>query len=505
MLKSTLLVCSRIWLIFILAVPIQLYSQDVAPLVLSSSEFSSKQIQEVESGVFSFQLIEFEDYKDCNNAQTLVGKSYQVIFDANHKAIVETNPKNWGAEYGKVSIRTKDEVINVNVLFDDLVECKLLYEVEFFDNTGSLTKTIELDFYQSTTFQDSVHEIVAFNVDSYKNIILSGWVNRLSEIFFAKFDSLGNQLAFSRMAYYIPTSIFNRSDGRLCFYTLAGQFAVNFLNEDLEIDSTISLPFDVPSVYNRPLIEDSCLIVSGIKSVHLTLNKVETLNKVNIYNGSVTNIVEIIPHLNPSKGMDGFFSLDKLGPYFYFGNMHTQDAMSCLVYATNAPICTNFFTINKVHENGTVAWSKYFGGDAAYHVVHVLATQDSGCVVIVDRRDIEVQDKHDVYYVKLDKDGNVQQNYFEGLNDFLGIKELPTESANNIVLYPNPARDYVSINSDNFKRVDVKIFNLNGQLVATKIVELNSQIDISSLNQGVYLLNIFQENTLVESKKLIKY
>ena len=56
-------------------------------------------------------------------------------------------------------------------------------------------------------------------------------------------------------------------------------------------------------------------------------------------------------------------------------------------------------------------------------------------------------------------------------------------------IYPNPATSYLSLHSENISIENVKMYNLQGQIILEK--KANSQtleIDISDLNAGMYVL-----------------
>lgn len=69
-----------------------------------------------------------------------------------------------------------------------------------------------------------------------------------------------------------------------------------------------------------------------------------------------------------------------------------------------------------------------------------------------------------------------------------------------ISVYPNPAKSNIQIsNSDSFTNPSVKIFNILGKEVYASET-LNSVIDVSMLNCGIYLLNIQSENKSISVK-----
>ncbi|TDE01076.1 alpha-amylase family glycosyl hydrolase [Flavobacterium sandaracinum] len=77
------------------------------------------------------------------------------------------------------------------------------------------------------------------------------------------------------------------------------------------------------------------------------------------------------------------------------------------------------------------------------------------------------------------------------------------EKSPTIVLYPNPASDYFTLNETTSK---VQIFSITGQLV--KSFDANktagSQFSVSDLNQGLYIVKTFDENNGMKVLKLLK-
>lgn len=91
------------------------------------------------------------------------------------------------------------------------------------------------------------------------------------------------------------------------------------------------------------------------------------------------------------------------------------------------------------------------------------------------------------------------------LNDLacepLGFNNISYEE---IVISPNPAIDFISIQSLNTIRT-VTIYNSNGQVVLEKESLQNNQIDIKSLDRGIYFIHIKSINDINTTQKLVKY
>ncbi len=85
----------------------------------------------------------------------------------------------------------------------------------------------------------------------------------------------------------------------------------------------------------------------------------------------------------------------------------------------------------------------------------------------------------------------------------IGVKETNTD--NNISVYPNPAKDFVKVSTDNGQQTTVKIYNTLGMLVEE--FEMNSdeiEINVSDYKSGIYFINISNEEYNVTKKIVIE-
>lgn len=83
----------------------------------------------------------------------------------------------------------------------------------------------------------------------------------------------------------------------------------------------------------------------------------------------------------------------------------------------------------------------------------------------------------------------------------VGIKEIEKK---NILIYPNPAQDRLSISTEH--DIDsIVIYDLSGRVVMRQnLNNKNSNLNIKSLSSGTYLVQIFNKGKLLKSEKLIK-
>lgn len=83
-----------------------------------------------------------------------------------------------------------------------------------------------------------------------------------------------------------------------------------------------------------------------------------------------------------------------------------------------------------------------------------------------------------------------------------GIESI--EPFTEIRIYPNPAHDYLEITGLGYSNYSVKLFDLQGKLLKLARTSSNMKLDISQINQGVYMILLQNEDKVIGYKKLIK-
>jgi hypothetical protein len=92
--------------------------------------------------------------------------------------------------------------------------------------------------------------------------------------------------------------------------------------------------------------------------------------------------------------------------------------------------------------------------------------------------------------------------YYYGERDVSAISENPFIDIN---IYPNPVDDVISITGiDLSKPTLIKFFDLHGKLLLIQNIDENNRIDVSYLDQGLYICKINQDGRTTNHKILIK-
>jgi hypothetical protein len=72
---------------------------------------------------------------------------------------------------------------------------------------------------------------------------------------------------------------------------------------------------------------------------------------------------------------------------------------------------------------------------------------------------------------------------------------------NNISIFPNPAKNYIQIQTNGLDIEKYNIIDINGKTIKQiNSANNNNIIDISNLPNGVYILNIVTENTVINNR-----
>ena len=81
---------------------------------------------------------------------------------------------------------------------------------------------------------------------------------------------------------------------------------------------------------------------------------------------------------------------------------------------------------------------------------------------------------------------NIQRMTFGVYSSVFTTKNNP-----DLLIYPNPAQNFISINYNDIKMADVCIFTVNGiNLISIRNCKLTEDIDISTLSKGVYFIRV---------------
>jgi hypothetical protein len=75
---------------------------------------------------------------------------------------------------------------------------------------------------------------------------------------------------------------------------------------------------------------------------------------------------------------------------------------------------------------------------------------------------------------------------------------------NTFAVYPNPTNNVLNIDGVNTQNLDYTVVDVNGRVVLEGTLATNNTITTSSLSQGLYILNLVDNNSIVKTAKFVK-
>ena len=206
------------------------------------------------------------------------------------------------------------------------------------------------------------------------------------------------------------------------------------------------------------------------------------------YDMSQTNVEEMndlevavwIQDINTKEVFNGSFLYEYTGHRYPARNMEMTENADTYIVTWEAPeqgtpTGYNVYFNNELVLENTSDLSYSFAKDEEFYIVEVVALYEEGTSVGVIASDL----------------------------DGVSIQETMSEDGN-VEIYPNPARDYIKLSSNNCQLSAVRVYNYLGILVEE--IEVNSsdiEINVSDYSNGVYFIEIQTENGNVV-KKIVK-
>lgn len=75
--------------------------------------------------------------------------------------------------------------------------------------------------------------------------------------------------------------------------------------------------------------------------------------------------------------------------------------------------------------------------------------------------------------------------------------------ADNINVYPNPAKDQLFVESESDENAEIQLADLTGKVILKQNCTQSCIIQLNTLQNGIYLVNLYKQNILVSTKKIV--
>ncbi|HRG18608.1 MAG TPA: T9SS type A sorting domain-containing protein [Flavobacterium lutivivi] len=210
------------------------------------------------------------------------------------------------------------------------------------------------------------------------------------------------------------------------------------------------------------------------------------------HNGDVQWIREVPGSGGVTPGKIKSLSIDNQGNCYFGGQTR-----GTIVWNTNTTTYTQSLyediILLKYDTSGNLIWAKTAGGNAYERVDSISAAAD-GSVFLTGMATQNIQfDEHQIV-----SSGFLYYPYLAKLDTTL--LQNPTIDKDEIMLFPNPVSDVLTITFPDTESREVAVFNVLGQKIINANIHSSESIDVSSIPTGSYIVKINNGNP----QKLIK-
>ena len=209
------------------------------------------------------------------------------------------------------------------------------------------------------------------------------------------------------------------------------------------------------------------------------------------------------------EGDSGGLLIDETSNRFFVGGYVTQSVYGRNYWSyyqnTNLPIKLTNFSAKKINEFVKLNWeTKSVVGIKEFEVEKSLDGNNFLKIGFLksninnykyEFNDVNILNSNSFYRLKM--------IVIDGSFEYSEIKKVSFFSSNSIDIFPNPAKDKFTINSKVAIK-GIKLVNTFGQIVAT-FKNINTgitQLTVNDLKKGIYIMQIFFPNDLMEIKKI---
>lgn len=181
-------------------------------------------------------------------------------------------------------------------------------------------------------------------------------------------------------------------------------------------------------------------------------------------------------------------------PYTANTIVHNEECMSLIsdtlyyCFQANQNFTEGLICVVKMSIAGDIYWQKYIDIPHAYAFGSVTGTVDGGCVM-------EWNINHAIYIIKIDKYGNTSLD----LNPEIQMR--PEQ----ILLYPNPAADQITIETGLYQNLKIQVFDITGKLYVEMSLDQGvNRLDVSGFPAGVFMYRAYNQEKVIGYGKFVK-
>jgi hypothetical protein len=263
--------------------------------------------------------------------------------------------------------------------------------------------------------------------------------------------------------------------------------AFNFISVD-------TIAWKIKSQHTALYLDDSTYILTGHKSVSSPERTDIGIVKLNKYD-------ELLVAQHFGKGGDtiSYAGVNNNVDFVTKDNIYYGGTSNFIVYQWPWQTDNSWLILVNLDSNLNLNWQRFYGGDAFYHLWGLLATQDGGCMMYAVRYDENTQfEEYDVYILKVDSNGLLTST-----------GEGPHIPINELIIYPNPARDQITVRYPGIfdhREREIIIYNSLGNAmrrIYRHPGQVEEPVDICNLPPGLYIAVLTSDGKRIATGKFV--
>lgn len=344
-------------------------------------------------------------------------------------------------------------------------------------------------------------------IDSDSNFVITGYTTRLdtnqngntdynNDAFFYKLSLNGDSITSHFYTSWVPIDcsydILESPDSSK-YYAFVSHFTEVFgtsgqrltLNKNLDSMNIDSIPLRVYDNYSPTYLNQNDILICGKR----TVNGPYALNVL-----SITETGFLIDYGIFKKDTFRDFPSMYKGISKYDNNIYIGGTSNFDYFNPFFSTLDSWYHLIKINPDITPIWENWYGGDAYYHLYSILATSDSGCLMVGNRYDYETQgQERDIYVVKVNSEGLI-----------VWTQEIQPDKSL-FTIFPNPGENLINIRTPKGE-FDFELINHNGMVVLDQLIQNGGKtINTEALHSGLFVYRITDiNNKVIQTGKWIK-
>lgn len=157
--------------------------------------------------------------------------------------------------------------------------------------------------------------------------------------------------------------------------------------------------------------------------------------------------------------------------------------------------------------NGNVLWYKV-SNDPINSYANAIVEDENQNIYIIGNNELYYQQSPDfTYFDSIELSIEMSCPFLAKINRdiAIGIERLPEFNPDEVCLYPNPVKDFVTLKCNIIGSKIVELYSLSGkQLGRFYFSDFEKRIDTRNLEEGVYILRVKNQHMTVSKKLIIK-